>query len=51
MVMKNGKYFKAQKLIYYHWDKKSSYIKEAPFFKDISAEPEKSLILSQQEYY
>ena len=25
----------------YHWDKKSSYIKEAPFFKDISIEPEK----------
>jgi aconitate hydratase len=25
----------------YNWDKKSSYIKEAPFFKDISLEPEK----------
>ena len=25
----------------YHWDKKSSYIKEAPFFKDIPIEPEK----------
>ena len=25
----------------YNWDKKSSYIKEAPFFRDISPEPEK----------
>ena len=25
----------------YHWDKKSSYIKEAPFFKDIPLEPQK----------
>ncbi len=25
----------------YHWDAKSSYIKEAPFFKNISAAPEK----------
>jgi aconitate hydratase len=25
----------------YNWDKKSSYIKEAPFFKDISPEPKK----------
>jgi aconitate hydratase len=25
----------------YRWDKKSSYIREAPFFKDISAEPHK----------
>ena len=25
----------------FNWDKKSSYIKEAPFFKDISLEPEK----------
>ena len=26
----------------FHWDKRSSYIKEAPFFKDISIEPEKT---------
>jgi aconitate hydratase len=25
----------------YHWDEKSTYIKEVPFFKDISAEPDK----------
>jgi aconitate hydratase len=31
----------APKTDIYLWDKKSSYIKEAPFFKDISIEPEK----------